>query len=197
MNVGRNKKEIYEEENRDFISHVFVDGREQGKHSFFTAEYYPIFRVCKEENWEFILNVSFRYSWTEEKKSTAEHYPNYLEYAKKKDFVSNVSFREIEERKQENEKVESVLRSIFDAEKEENRDFIQNVSFRATILQRKKADEKRRSTRSSLLNIRHLCKEENRGYYLECFVQRCSWNGTEGRKREGRAMRKEKPIYLV
>lgn len=101
MNVGRNKKEIYEEENRDFISHVFVDGREQGKHSFFTAEYYPIFRVCKEENWEFILNVSFRYSWTEEKKSTAEHYPNYLEYAKKKNFVSNVSFRGIEERKRE------------------------------------------------------------------------------------------------
>lgn len=99
MNVGRNKKEIYEEENRDFISHVFVDGRE--KHSFSTAEYYPIFRVCKEENWEFILNVSFRYSWTEEKKSTAEHYPNYLEYAKKKNFVSNVSFRGIEERKRE------------------------------------------------------------------------------------------------
>lgn len=161
MNVGRNKKEIYEEENRDFISHVFVDGRE--KHSFSIAEYYPIFRVCKEENWEFILNVSFRYSWTEEKESTAEHYPNYLEYAKKKNFVSNVSFRGIEERKR-NEKVESVLRSIFDAEKEENRDFIQNVSFRATILQRKKADEKRRSTRSSLLNIRHLCKEENRGF---------------------------------
>lgn len=87
--------------------------------------------------------------------------------------------------------------SLFDVEKEENRDFIQNVSFRATILQRKKADEKRRSTRSSLLNIRHLCKEENRGFYLECFVQRCSWNGTEGRKREGRAMRKEKPIYSV
>lgn len=101
MNVGRNKKEIYEEENRDFISHVFVDGREKGKHSFSTAEYYPIFRVCKEENWEFILNVSFRYSWTEEKKSTAEHYPNYLEYAKKKNFVSNVSFRGIEERKRE------------------------------------------------------------------------------------------------
>lgn len=99
MNVGRNKKEIYEEENRDFISHVFVDGRE--KHSFSTAEYYPIFRVCKEENWEFILNVSFRYSWTEEKKSTAEHYPNYLEYAKKKNFVSYVSFRGIEERKRE------------------------------------------------------------------------------------------------
>lgn len=99
MNVGRNKKEIYEEENRDFISHVFVDGRE--KHSFSTAEYYPIFRVCKEENWEFILNVSFRYSCTEEKKSTAEHYPNYLEYAKKKNFVSNVSFRGIEERKRE------------------------------------------------------------------------------------------------
>lgn len=99
MNVGRNKKEIYEEENRDFISHVFVDGRE--KHSFSTAEYYPIFRVCKEENWEFILNISFRYSWTEEKKSTAEHYPNYLEYAKKKNFVSNVSFRGIEERKRE------------------------------------------------------------------------------------------------
>lgn len=101
MNVGRNKKEIYEEENRDFISNVFVDGREKGKHSFSTAEYYPIFRVCKEENWEFILNVSFRYSWTEEKKSTAEHYPNYLEYAKKKNFVSNVSFRGIEERKRE------------------------------------------------------------------------------------------------
>lgn len=101
MNVGRNKKEIYEEENRDFISHVFVDGREKGKHSFSTAEYYPIFRVCKEENWEFILNVSFRYSWTEEKESTAEHYPNYLEYAKKKNFVSNVSFRGIEERKRE------------------------------------------------------------------------------------------------
>lgn len=101
MNVGRNKKEIYEEENRDFISHVFVDGREKGKHSFSTAEYYTIFRVCKEENWEFILNVSFRYSWTEEKKSTAEHYPNYLEYAKKKNFVSNVSFRGIEERKRE------------------------------------------------------------------------------------------------
>lgn len=101
MNVGRNKKEIYEEENRDFISHVFVDGREKGKHSFSTAEYYPIFRVCKEENWEFILNVSFRYSWTEEKKSTAEHYPNYLEYAKKKNFVSYVSFRGIEERKRE------------------------------------------------------------------------------------------------
>lgn len=101
MNVGRSKKEIYEEENRDFISHVFVDGREKGKHSFSTAEYYPIFRVCKEENWEFILNVSFRYSWTEEKKSTAEHYPNYLEYAKKKNFVSNVSFRGIEERKRE------------------------------------------------------------------------------------------------
>lgn len=101
MNVGRNKKEIYEEENRDFISHVFVDGREKGKHSFSTAEYYPIFRVCKEENWDFILNVSFRYSWTEEKKSTAEHYPNYLEYAKKKNFVSNVSFRGIEERKRE------------------------------------------------------------------------------------------------
>lgn len=101
MNVGRNKKEIYEEENRDFISHIFVDGREKGKHSFSTAEYYPIFRVCKEENWEFILNVSFRYSWTEEKKSTAEHYPNYLEYAKKKNFVSNVSFRGIEERKRE------------------------------------------------------------------------------------------------
>lgn len=99
MNVGRNKKEIYEEENRDFISHVFVDGRE--KHSFSIAEYYPIFRVCKEENWEFILNVSFRYSWTEEKKSTAEHYPNYLEYAKKKNFVSYVSFRGIEERKRE------------------------------------------------------------------------------------------------
>lgn len=101
MNVERNKKEIYEEENRDFISHVFVDGREKGKHSFSTAEYYPIFRVCKEENWEFILNVSFRYSWTEEKKSTAEHYPNYLEYAKKKNFVSYVSFRGIEERKRE------------------------------------------------------------------------------------------------
>lgn len=101
MNVGRSKKEIYEEENRDFISHVFVDGREKGKHSFSTAEYYPIFRVCKEENWDFILNVSFRYSWTEEKKSTAEHYPNYLEYAKKKNFVSNVSFRGIEERKRE------------------------------------------------------------------------------------------------
>lgn len=101
MNVGRSKKEIYEEENRAFISHVFVDGREKGKHSFSTAEYYPIFRVCKEENWEFILNVSFRYSWTEEKKSTAEHYPNYLEYAKKKNFVSNVSFRGIEERKRE------------------------------------------------------------------------------------------------
>lgn len=101
MNVGRNKKEIYEEENRDFISHVFVDGREKGKHSFSTAEYYPIFRVCKEENWEFILNVSFRYSWTEEKESTAEHYPNYLEYAKKKNFVSYVSFRGIEERKRE------------------------------------------------------------------------------------------------
>lgn len=101
MNVGRSKKEIYEEENRDFISHVFVDGREKGKHSFSTAEYYPIFRVCKEENWEFILNVSFRYSWTEEKESTAEHYPNYLEYAKKKNFVSYVSFRGIEERKRE------------------------------------------------------------------------------------------------
>lgn len=101
MNVGRNKKEIYEEENRDFISNVFVDGREKGKHSFSTAEYYPIFRVYKEENWDFILNVSFRYSWTEEKKSTAEHYPNYLEYAKKKNFVSNVSFRGIEERKRE------------------------------------------------------------------------------------------------
>lgn len=101
MNVGRNKKEIYEEENRDFISHVFVDEREKGKHSFSTAEYYPIFRVCKEENWEFILNVSFRYSWTEEKESTAEHYPNYLEYAKKKNFVSYVSFRGIEERKRE------------------------------------------------------------------------------------------------
>lgn len=106
MNVGRNKKEIYrnkkEEENRDFISNVmsiFVDGREKGKHSFSTAEYYPIFRVCKEENWDFILNVSFRYSWTEEKESTAEHYPNYLEYAKKKNFVSYVSFRGIEERK--------------------------------------------------------------------------------------------------
>lgn len=114
MNVGRNKKEIYEEENRDFISHVFVDGRE--KHSFSTAEYYPIFRVCKEENWEFILNVSFRYSWTEEKKSTAEHYPNYLEYAKKKNFVSNVSFRGIEERKR-NEKVESVLRYLMQRRK--------------------------------------------------------------------------------
>lgn len=101
MNVGRNKKEIYEEENRDFISHIFVDGREKGKHSFSTAEYYPIFRVCKEENWEFILNISFRYSWTEEKESTAEHYPNYLEYAKKKNFVSYVSFRGIEERKRE------------------------------------------------------------------------------------------------
>lgn len=103
MNVERSKKEIYEEENRDFISNVsiFVDGREKRKHSFSTAEYYPIFRVCKEENWEFILNISFRYSWTEEKKSTAEHYPNYLEYAKKKNFVSNVSFRGIEERKRE------------------------------------------------------------------------------------------------
>lgn len=175
---------------------IFVDGREKGKHSFSTAEYYPIFRVCKEENWDFILNISFRYSWTEEKKST-EHYPNYLKYAKKKNFVSYVSWNWRKKTEEENEKVESVLRSIFDAEKEENRDFIQNVSFRATILQRKKADEKRRSTRSSLLNIRHLCKEENRGFYLECFVQRCSWNGTEGRKREGRAMRKEKPIYLV
>lgn len=98
MNVGRNKKEIYrnkkEEENRDFISNVmsiFVDGRGKGKHSFSTAEYYPIFRVCKEENWDFILNISFRYSWTEEKKST-EHYPNYLKYAKKKNFVSYVSW---------------------------------------------------------------------------------------------------------
>lgn len=77
--------------------------------------------------------------------------------------------------------------SLFDAEKEENRDFIQNVLFRATILQRKKADEKRRSTRSSLLNIRHLCKEENRD-----FISNVSCNDARGMERKEENGREER-----
>lgn len=97
----------------------------------------------------------------------------YLEYTKKKNFISYVSFRAIEERKRKkeewsDEKVDRkrkavVLHSLNRysmINKKENRDFMQNVSFRANDSMK----EKRGSTRSSLLNIRYLCKEENRDF---------------------------------
>lgn len=213
LNVGRNKKAGEKREAVVFHSLNIIRYLECVKKKigiFFTAE--PIFRVCKEENWDFILNVSFRYSWMERKKkafvfhwilyllckeenqdfilnvSFRYIFKNgrkkkssfsmlniipYLEYTKKKNFISYVSFRAIEERKRKkeewsDEKVDRkrkavVLHSLNRysmINKEENRDFMQNVSFRANDSMKKK----RGSTRSSLLNIRYLCKEENRDF---------------------------------